>query len=132
MKTTVTFTPARNPAYPIKAPFSPINGLQVAYGLVIHPVIESKIRSTRGYWDVSDPGTGCLVAYGEYPGPEGAVAGLVQKAMAFKASPGGFRGALERGRVKVHLQLEAEAASRSEPSVIAGENLTVTGAIGQP
>ncbi|MBI2278170.1 MAG: hypothetical protein HYU74_12520 [Dechloromonas sp.] len=101
MKTEVTFTPAKNPRLSDKTPFSPIKALQVSYGLVIHPAVDSGIRARRGYWDVSDPLTGALVAYGVYPGPEGAVAGLVEKAMSLKNRPAGFRGALERGRAKL-------------------------------
>ncbi len=101
MKTSITFVPAKNPHLPAKPPFKPITALQVAYGLAIHPSVNSSIREKHGFWDVSDLKTGCLVAYGIYPGPEGAVAGLVEKAMEMKNCDGGFRGALERGRAKI-------------------------------
>lgn len=105
MRTPITFTPARNPRLAHLLPFTPIVGFQVAYGLVIHPSLDMAIRRDRGYWDVSDPKTGCLVAYGVYPGAAGAVASLVEKAMELKDRPGGFRGALERGRAKIRAEL---------------------------
>lgn len=101
MRTAIKFTPARNPKLANLLPFEPIFGFQVSYGLVIHPSVSVSIRRDRSYWDVSDPETGCLIAYGIYPGPAGAIAGLVEKAMEMKDRPGGFRGALERGRAKI-------------------------------
>jgi hypothetical protein len=101
MKTPITFVPAKNLRLAANPPFKPITAFQVAYGLAIHPSLAGSIRTKRGFWDVSDPKTGCLVAYGIYPGPEGAVAGLVEKAMEMKNRDGGFRGALERARAKI-------------------------------
>lgn len=127
MKTPITFTPAKNPRLLDQTPFKPVNAFQVSYGLVIHPSIDGSIRKRLGYWDVSDPKTGCLVAYGMYPGPEGAIAGLVEKAMEMKARPGGFRGALERGRARIRASLRQHYGG-----VISGQNRTTSGAIGQP
>lgn len=105
MRTSITFTPAKNPRLSDKEPFKPTDGFQVAYGLVIHPSLDMKCRRDLGYWDVSDPETGCLVCYGIYPGASGAIAALVEKAMELKARPGGFRGALERGRAKIRAEV---------------------------
>jgi len=127
MKTPIVFKPAKNPNLPKSWPdLEPVHAFQLAYGLVIHPAIGITVRKARGFWDVSDPSTGALVAYGVYPGPEGAIAGLVEKAMAMKNRQGGFRGALERARSKLRAEFDTDGG------VVSGWNRTTSGAIGQP
>lgn len=122
MKTPVTFQPAKNPRLTDKSQLPMVHGLATAYGLVIHRSLY-KLRERRGYWDVSDLQTGFFVAMSDYPGQEGAIAAVVKRAMEFKNRPGGFRGALERGRAKT-------MASMSP--IQSGLDRTTSGAIGQP
>lgn len=103
---TVTFQPAKNPR--LVGKFKPVAAQKSGYGLVIHPTILAGPHCKFGFWDVSDPQTGCLVAYGEFPGREGAVTALVHAAMRYGKQPGGFRRALEIGRKKLQRQLAAE------------------------
>lgn len=122
MKTAVSFQPLKNPRLQDKTPLPVVQGFAVGYGLVIHRSLY-KLREQRGYWDVSDPVTGSLVAMSDFPGQDGAIAALVGRAMEFKNRPGGFRGALERRRVRT--------MGRLNP-VQAGIDRTTSGAIGQP
>lgn len=100
MKTPCTFQPTKNPRLQDKTPLPEVQGLRVAYGLVIHRSLY-KLRERRGYWDVSDLETGSLVAMSDFPGQDGAIAAIVHRAMEFRCVPGGFRGALERGRARM-------------------------------
>lgn len=122
MKTPINFQPTKNPRLADKTPLPKVQGFLVSYGLVIHRSLY-KLREQRGYWDVSDLQTGCLVAMSDFPGQDGAIAALVERAMEFKNRPGGFRGALERGRAKTLPVLNP---------VQAGIGRTTSGAIGQP
>lgn len=94
MRTEIVFQPATARRW---QPIPLTSGYATAHGLVLHRSL-CNLSSERGYWDVSDPETGCLVAYGTYPGIEGAVAGLVEVAMPFAQHPGGFAAALADGR----------------------------------
>lgn len=77
-----------------------IIGERTAFGLVVH--LRLGIGGERyGYWDVSDPLTGGLVAQGKVPGRIGAIAALVQKAVPYQHTPGGFRAALQIARQKL-------------------------------
>lgn len=93
MRTEIVFQPApgRQGPLPLTA------GYATVYGLVLHRPISKHAREA-GYWNISDPVTGGLVAYGEYPGCEGAVAGLVSLVMRYTQYPGGFAGALADAR----------------------------------
>lgn len=95
MRNEIIFHPAKNPRY--QGDLEPVRGYATSFGLVLHRAIW-KFRDALGYWDVSDIETGGMVANGDYPGIEGAVAALVQKAQEFRSYPGGFAGALSDGR----------------------------------
>jgi hypothetical protein len=95
MRTEIIFHPAKNPRY--LGNLEPVRGYATSFGLVLHRAIGT-FRETLGYWDVSDIETGGMVANGDFPGIEGAVAALVQKAQEFRGYPGGFAGALSDGR----------------------------------
>lgn len=95
MRTEIVFQPAGNPRWGCQ--LKPQRGYATAWGLVFHPAINKHARKA-GYWNVSDPETGCLAAYGEYPGIEGAVAGLVSVVMHFAQYPGGFAAAVAKRR----------------------------------
>lgn len=95
MRTEIIFHPAKNPRY--LGGLEPVRGYATSFGLVLHRAI-STFREALGYWDVSDIETGGMVANGDFPGIEGAVAALVQKAQEFRSYPGGFVGALSDGR----------------------------------
>lgn len=98
MRTEIIFHPAKHPRH--KGELGPVRGYLSKYGLVLHRAL-SDFRESLGYWDVSDIETGALVAYGDYPGVEGAVAALVHAARRFAGFPGGFAAALARGRRKM-------------------------------
>ena len=95
MRTEIIFHPAKHPRY--KGELEPVRGYASKYGLVLHRALWG-VRESRGHWDVSDIETGALVAYGDYPGVEGAVAALVHTARRFARWPGGFAAALAQGR----------------------------------
>lgn len=95
MRTEIEFSPAKHPRWP--GTLGSIVGFETKYGCVLHRSL-SKFRESLGYWDVSDITTGALVAYGAYPGIEGAVAALTLRAQEFHGHPGGFSAALDRGR----------------------------------
>jgi|GEM_PF-4595839 len=95
MRTVIIFHPAKHPRY--KGTLEPVPGYLSKYGLVLHRALWG-VRESRGYWDVSDIDTGALVAHGDYPGVEGAVAALVHTARSFASLPGGFAAALDEGR----------------------------------
>ena len=100
MRTEIVFHPAKTRHFPES--FRPIRGFATAFGLVLHRSL-SGFRARLGYWDVSDVQTGALVAWGELPGIEGAVAGLVHRAMEIVAdSPHrSFGAALATGRMRL-------------------------------
>ena len=98
------FTPC---AYPGRAPFEPTVCYPIAFGLVVHPALDMGPHAKRGFWDVSDPETAALVAFGLYPGRPGAIAAAVKLATRYMRAPGGFRAAIERARIKIRRQLEA-------------------------
>jgi len=98
------FTPV---SYPGRAPFEPTVCYPIAFGLVVHPALDMGPHAKRGFWDVSDPETGALVAFGLYPGRPGAIAAAVKLAIRYKQAPAGFRGAIERARIKLRRQLES-------------------------
>jgi len=95
MRTEIIFHPAKHSRY--RSELAPVRGYLSKYGLVLHRSL-SDCRRPRGYWDVSDIETGCLVAHGDYPGIEGAVAALVQAAREWACFPGGFAAALAIAR----------------------------------
>lgn len=106
------FTPQ---AYPGRPPFGLTVCYPISFGLVVHPALDMGPHAKRGFWDVSDPETGALVAFGLYPGRPGAIAAAVELAMKYKRSPAGFRGAIERARIKLRRQLESIKPPRRQP-----------------
>lgn len=89
----ISFQPAARPGFSLPE----IEGEITAYGLVLHRSLIS-IREKLGFFDVSDPVTGCLVCHGEFPGRLGAVCALVDMAAKWSRQPVKFRAKLEENR----------------------------------
>lgn len=98
------FTPA---TYPGRQPFGPVVCYPISFGLVVHPALDMGPHAKRGFWDVSDPETGTLVAFGLFPGRAGAIAAAVKLAMRYRHREYGFRGALAVARERFHRTMQA-------------------------
>lgn len=74
-----------------------ISGVEIAFGLVAHPALGGS-GEKFGFWDVSCPDTGCLIATGEFPGKIAASSKLIQLVRVKARTVSAFRRMLENGR----------------------------------
>ena len=74
-----------------------VSGIEIAFGLVAHPALGSA-GEKFGFWDVSCPETGCLVAAGVFPGKLGASARLHSLVRVKAGTASAFRRLLDQGR----------------------------------
>lgn len=123
MRPTINFKPSKAPAgfgaCPASVPANPIS-----WGLCIHRSLDDP-RQHLGFFDVSDIDTGSLVARGDYPGVEGAIAGLVAQAMRFRSYPGGLCAALKEGRSRFHRESKLRLTRFSDGASIIVDSLDI-------
>lgn len=74
-----------------------ISGVEIAFGLVAHPALVSA-GEKFGFWDVSCPDTGCLIATGDFPGKIAASSRLIQLVRTRAGTASAFRRMLDNGR----------------------------------
>lgn len=74
-----------------------VSGIEIAFGLAAHPAL-GYAGEKFGFWDVSCPETGCLVATGKFPGKLGASSSLHELVRVKAGSASAFRRLIDKGR----------------------------------